>query len=162
MTVRRPAAILAIAAAMTGAAAPAQAAFGVSVGPAPVLGPFVPGATAAYAATFAATVESDEPGAVLTVDDASGGTAPGHLQHAGTGQPLEAPLLAAATPSAPGATGSPPTPLGAAPTVLVAYPAPLAAPDPVVISLTQRIDAAEPLRTGRYGTTLVLTLTSTP
>ncbi len=139
---------------------PASAGFGVTLGPAPGFGTFVPGEAGTYQATLAATVESDEAGAVLTIEDPSTGGVPGHLQHAG-GTSLAQPLLASATTTAPGATGAPPTPVGAAPTVLATYTAPLALPDPVVISLRQQVGETEPLRTGTYDKTLVLTLTST-
>lgn len=138
----------------------ASAGFGVTLDPAPGFGAFVPGEAATYQASLAATVESDEAGAVLTIEDPSTSGVPGHLQHPG-GASLAQPLLASATTTAPGATGAPPTAVGAAPTVLATYTAPLALPDPVAISLTQAIGATEPLRTGTYGKTLVLTLTST-
>lgn len=138
---------------------PASAGFGVSLGPAPGFGTFVPGEATTYQTTLAATVESDEAGAVLTIEDPSTTGVPGHLQHPG-GTSLAQPLLASAATAAPGAAGAPPTPVGAAPTVLATYTAPLAFPDPVAITLHQQIGETEPLRTGTYGKTLVLTLTS--
>ena len=141
-------------------ASPASAGFGVTLGPAAGFGTFVPGEAATYQATLAATVESDEAGAVLTIEDPSPGGVPGHLQHPG-GASLAQPLLASATTTAPGAAGSSATPVGGAPTVLATYTAPLALPDPVLISLRQQIGETEALRTGAYGKTFVLTLTST-
>ena len=157
---RRAMTTLAVAALAAVAPAPAHAAFGITLGPAPAFPAFVPGEETTYAATMAATVESDEPGAVLTVADAGGGPAPGHLRHP-SGAALADPLHVAAQTGAPGATGSASSPLGAAPVVLATYAQPLTAPDPIAISLSQRIRASEPLRSGRYATTRVLTWTST-
>lgn len=70
------------------------------------------------------------------------------------------PLAVGAQTTAPDATGTAPTDLGAAPLTLVSYPTPLTSPDTVAISLTQRISAQEPLRTGRYGASLLFTLTA--
>lgn len=157
---RRVMTMLAVAALTATAPASAHAEFGISLGPAPAFPGFVPGEDTTYAATMAATVASDEPGAVLTIEDAGAGTPAGHLRHP-TGAALADPLHVAAQTAAPGATGSAPSPLGAGPVVLATYTLPLAAPDPIAISLSQRIRASEPLRSGRYATTLVLTLTST-
>lgn len=153
--IRRLAVICVVAGAI--APAPASAAFGVALGPAPQLPAFVPGETTTSTTTLAATVEADEP-ALLTVQDA-GAPVPGHLHQPG-GAVLSQPLAVGAQTTAPGATGAAPTDLGAMPLTLVTYASPLAAPDAVAISLTQRIAADEPLRTGRYGASLLFTLTA--
>lgn len=139
------------------APAPASAAFGVTLGPAPQLPAFVPGEDATSTTTLAATVETDDP-ALLTVQDV-GAPVPGHLHQPG-GAVLSQPLTVGAQTTAPGASGSAPTALGATPVTLVTYTSPLAVPDAVSISLTQRIAADEPLRTGRYGASLLFTLTA--
>jgi hypothetical protein len=125
----------------------------VSGGPV-ALGPFVPGIAQSYETTVAATVSAATPGAVLTIADADDAH-PGHLVN-GTFV-LAHPLEARAT-SAVGAGGAF-APIGgaAAPLTLLTYADPVS-DDSAAITLRQSIDANEPLRTGTYAKTLLLTL----
>ncbi|HEY1687296.1 MAG TPA: hypothetical protein VGF95_00360 [Solirubrobacteraceae bacterium] len=121
------------------------------------LGQFVPGASRAYTTTLAAKVTSSAGNATLSAYDPSS-TDTGHLVNGSyeLGKPLE---IRAADPAdksgvfAPiGSTGSPLT--------LLSYAGPVSN-DPVTIGFKQAIEANEALRTGSYGKTIVLTLSTT-
>lgn len=123
------------------------------------LGPFVPGIATTYGTSITASVSADEPGATLTAMDPTA-TSAAHLTN--DTFPLAHPLEARATSDA--ATGGPFAPVGgtAAPLTLLTYALPVS-DDTATISFRQAVDATEPLRTGTYGTTLILTLsTGTP
>jgi hypothetical protein len=127
----------------------------VSGGGSVSLGTFVPGTTADYTASVAATVTSSAGSATLSVLDPST-TAPGHLVN-GTralSQPLQVRATNAATPSSPFA------PLGADALPLLGYTDTVSS-DPVTIGFKQRINATDALRTGTYSKTLLLTASTT-
>lgn len=112
-------------------------------------GAFTPGVAKDYEASVGATVTSTAGDATLTVTDPSTASA-GRLVNGAFA--LAAPLQAAVA----GAFA----PVGAAPSTLQAYGAPVAN-DPLTIRFKQSIGASEPLRTGAYSKTLVLTLSTT-
>ena len=91
----------------------------------------------------------------LSVADPSP-TAPGRLTNGSF--TLAQPLRAKATSGAGARRAF--APLGGTPTPLLSYAAPVAN-DSVGIDFSQSIGAAEPLRTGSYGKTLTLTLSTT-
>lgn len=146
--------------AVAGAQAPPPPPFGISVTQNAVLGTFEPGLTADYTASTVVSVTSDAQAATLTIADVSTGGIPGHLRHA-SGASLPSALEARGTSTDPAATGSPFAPIGAAPLTLVSYGAPVLTPDPVTVTLRQHVDATDPLRTGGYARTLLLTLSTT-
>ena len=121
--------------------------------PSASLGVFQPGLARDYTATLAANVISTAGDAVLSVHDPSA-AATGHLVNGSFVLP-QALQASAGTPFAP-VTGA------AGPLTLKSYPGPVSN-DGVTISFKQPIGATDPLRTGRYGKTLVFTLsTNTP
>ena len=129
-----------------GATVPATLA--LTVGQA-AFGAFTPGVARDYTAAMSATVLTTAGDATLAITDP--GAQPGHLVN-GTfalAQPLRA---AANNGAAVTVSGDPAT--------LLTYTGP-ASNDPVAIAFTQTIGATEPLRTGPYGKTLVLTLATT-
>jgi amidase len=119
------------------------------------LGTFVPGVSATYSTSLAATVTSTGADATLSVLDPS--TAhPGHLVNGAFA--LADPLQVRATRS--GSPASPFAPLGAGTLALLGFPGPVAT-DPVTIGFRQSIAASEPLRTGTYAKTLLFTASTT-
>ncbi len=121
----------------------------LSLGAPASFGALVPGVERDYDATMEATVVSSAGSAELSVSDPSS-TAPGRLVNGAFA--LSEPLQ----------VGNAHTPLSAAPLRLRTYDRPIAN-DPVTIAFRQRIGAAQPLRTGEYGKTLLFTLaTSIP
>lgn len=121
------------------------------------LGSFVAGETAEYKASLSASLTSTGGDAALTVSDPST-VAPGYLVNGTT--PLAKPLEVKATSSV--GVGGPFVPLGASPVTLLTYAGPVSK-DPVTIGFKQPISETDPLRTGRYAKTLVITAsTNTP
>lgn len=132
----------------------------LSAGATTSFGTFAPAVARDYATTVAATATSTASGATLTIADASGLGVPGHLLNTSGGAfSLLSALKASGASTAAGATGSPLTAITAASQTLVTYAQPVAA-DSVTIGLQQHIDASEPLRSGTYGKTLTITLSS--
>jgi hypothetical protein len=93
--------------------------------------------------------------AQLTVSDPSG-VAAGHLVNGAFSLP--SPLVATA--SSPRGTAAPAATVGAAPAPLLSYTGPVTH-DPVALTFTQHIGAADPLRTGAYAKTLTFTWSTT-
>ena len=112
--------------------------------PAIDLGAFQPGVAREYTATVGATVTSTAGSAALTASDPSGTGRLVNGQFA-LAKPLEARVSGAFAPLD---------------TTLVTYPGPVSN-DAGTISLRQPIGASDPLRTGRYGKTIVFTLSTT-
>jgi hypothetical protein len=112
--------------------------------PAIDLGVFQPGVARDYTATVGATVTSTAGSAALIVSDPSG-----------TGRLVNGPF-ALAKPLEAGVGGA----FAPLDTTLVSYPGPVSN-DAVTVSLRQSIGAADALRTGRYGKTIVFTLSTT-
>lgn len=148
-------------AAVAAPAASADPSFSVSVGSPPALGPFVPGESADYSTTAVATVLSSAATAVLTIQDVGAGGTPGTLLNAAAGASLPQPLQVSAASTAAGATGTPFGPLSSAVRTLVTYDAPVMTPDNVAIGFRQHIAATDPLRSGTYATSLLVTLATT-
>jgi lysophospholipase L1-like esterase len=123
-----------------GASVPAT--LSLLLGAPPSFGTLTPGIAREYTAALGATATSTAGDATLTVADPSA-TATGHLVN-GTFA-LSEPLRANGAPL---------------PTVLRTWSAPVAN-DQVPVTFTQAIGATEPLRTGSYSKTLVLTLSTT-
>jgi Tol biopolymer transport system component len=105
-------------------------------------GTFVPGVARDYMATAAGTVTSTAGNATLTVEDTTGNH-PGHLVNGAYALPQ--PLLVGGAPL---------------PAVAHAWSGPVSN-DLVTITFTQPIAATDPLRTGDYGKTLTLSLSTT-
>lgn len=121
-------------------------------------GNFTPGTARDYTASLLAGVTTTTPDATLSVSEAAGSTAAGHLVN-GTAV-LQQPLKIRANNAA--NTGTAYTPLsetGAA-TQLLTYSAPTTA-NQVTIGFQQSIGASETLLRGTYGKTLTFTLSST-
>jgi hypothetical protein len=112
------------------------------------LGVFQPGVARDYETTLGATVTSTAGSATLSVHDP--GATPGRLVNGAFALPKPLELKAGG-----GAFGA----LGGAPLALLNYPAPVSN-DAVTISLRQPIGATDGLRTGRYGKTVVFTLST--
>ena len=125
----------------------------LSLGPAPSLGTFMPGVTADYTATLAATVTTTAADAALSVHDPATATA-GHLVNGSRVMPQ--PLQVRAN------VASPFAPVGGAgaATPLLSYPGPKSL-DPVAITFKQPVSATDGLRSGAYAKTLVFTLSAT-
>jgi alpha-L-rhamnosidase len=128
---------------------PATLALGLA-GPAQ-LGSFQPGVTRDYTTSLPATVTSSAGDAALSVHDPSA-TAPGHLLNGAIAlaQPLQ---VAAGGALAPVGGASDPTPLHS-------WSGPVSH-DAVAITVQQRIEAGDALRTGTYAKTLTFTLATT-
>jgi hypothetical protein len=114
----------------------------------------VPGISEVYVATVAATVTSTAGNATLSVVDSSQ-TPNGRLTNgtASLQQPLRVRANNAANPSTITA------PLTATPTALLTYTT-YVSNDPVTITVTQAIGAAEPLLFGAYSKTMTFTLST--
>jgi len=135
-----------------------QSTLGLSLGnasPTASLGTFAAGVAADYTATLPATVTSTGGNATLTVTDPSGNAA-GHLVNGAYAMPQA--LQVAATGN--GATSPAFAALGGSPLTLLSYTAPVSN-DPVTLWLKQSIGKTDALRTGKYGKTLVFTLSTT-
>jgi amidase len=118
------------------------------------LGTFVPGEANTYKTSLTASVTSSGADATLTASDPST-TSPGHLVN-GTFA-LASPLEIAAT-----NVGTPfPTfgPLSGTPLPLLSYAGPVSS-DPVSIDFEQSIAATDPLRSGEYSKTILVTLST--
>jgi plastocyanin len=118
------------------------------------LGQFRLGVAADYTATMPATVTSTAGDATLTVND-SAALAPGHLVN-GTyvmSQPLQVKARNSANPATTFAAVE-------SPITLLTWPGPVAN-DAVVVSFKQPIAVTDPLRSGTYAKTLLLTLSTT-
>jgi hypothetical protein len=129
----------------------------LGIGSGASLGSFALGVPADYTAGVGATVTSTAGNAALSAADPSA-TATGHLTN-GTyalAQPLQLRATDAANPS----TAFVPLPGAAAPATLLSWAGPVSG-DPVAIEFKQSIGATDPLRTGTYSKTVVLTLTTT-
>lgn len=128
------------------------ATLGLTVGAPASFAPFVPGVARDYDATLDVTVTSSAADATLSVADPSP-TATGHLVNGTLAlpRPLQARVGAGAFADVGGA---------AAPTRLAAWTGPLAG-SVVGVGFRQAVGATDPLRTGRYGKTLTLTLSTT-
>jgi hypothetical protein len=120
----------------------------LSTGPAASFGPFTPGRAADYLASLAVTVTSTAGSAALSVSDP--GSSPGRLVNGSFA--LASPVQAA--------IGSAFSPVGASPLTLLTLGAPVSN-DGRTVTFKQSIGATEPLRTGAYAKTLVLTLSTT-
>ena len=129
----------------------------LGIGAAASLGNFVLGVPADYTASVAATVTSTAADAALTAADPSP-TAPGHLVNGSyaLAQPLQ---LRASDPGNPSPSFVP-LPGAGAPATLLSWPGPVTN-DAVVLDFKQSIGSTDPLRTGTYAKTVVLTLTTT-
>jgi S-formylglutathione hydrolase FrmB len=114
----------------------------LTLGPAPSLGPLVPGVARDYSASLVATVTSTAGDATLTASDPST-TAPGHLVNGAFA--LASPLQVGGAP---------------VPSTLEHYAVPVSN-DVSNIPILQSISATEPLRTGTYAKTFVFTLSTT-
>jgi GH35 family endo-1,4-beta-xylanase len=112
-------------------------------------GAFIPGLAKDYEATAAATVTSTAGNATLTITDPAAAS-PGRLVNGAFA--LAQPVQAATT----GAYA----PIGPAPLTVQSYSGPTAN-DPVALHFKQAIGASEPLRTGQYSKTMVLTVSTT-
>ena len=121
------------------------------------LGTFLPGVTADYTASLAATATSTASAAALTVRDPSA-TATGHLVN-GTSA-LRSPLQVRATDAANADSAYAPLSETGARVNLLAFPAPTSN-HALTIGFKQSIAADEPLAAGGYGKTLVFTLSAT-
>jgi amidase len=121
----------------------------------PSFGAFVPGTAADYTSSVTATVTSTAGNATLSAVDPSS-TAPGHLVNGSfsLAQPLQIKATNASTPSSAFA------PLSATPLSLLSYTGPVTN-DPVTVAFKQSIGASEPLRTGTYSKTVLLTASTT-
>jgi Bacterial Ig domain len=119
--------------------------------PSASFGSFTAGVAADYFTSLAATVTSSAGDAQLSIADPSA-TAPGHLVNGAFSLPQ--PLQAKAT----GAYA--PVGTSASPLTLLSYAAPVSN-SPVTIGFKQSIGATDALRTGSYGKTLVITLSTT-
>ncbi len=119
----------------------------LSLGTAPVLGPFLPGVARDYTMTLDAVVTSTGADATLSIADMSP-NAPGHLVNGAFALPQPLQTRAGDAPYMP------------LPTALLAYSGPVSS-DPVTIGFKQTIGATDALRTGTYQKTLTLTLTTT-
>ena len=110
-----------------------------------------------YTATAVATVDSSAGDGLLTIADPST-ISPGHLMN-GT-EPLPTVLMASATSANATSAGFQPIADTAAPTTLLSYGGPVSG-DQVTLTFQQAIDGNDPLHTGTYGKTFVLTLSTT-
>ena len=129
----------------------------VALGGPATFAPFVPGVARAYDATLSANVISSAGSATLSVSDPSA-TATGRLVNGAFSLP--SPLQVRATSA--GGTGGALANVGgsASPTALLDYANPVAN-DVATVAFRQAIGAADALRTGTYGKTLTLTLSTT-
>jgi hypothetical protein len=121
------------------------------------LGSFALGVPADYTASVAATVTSTAGNAALSAADPST-TDTGHLVNGAYA--LAQPLQLRATDAANPGTSFVPLPGTAAPATLLSWDGPVSG-DPVAVEFRQSIGATDPLRTGTYAKTVVLTLTTT-
>jgi hypothetical protein len=121
------------------------------------LGTFLPGVSADYTASLAATATSTASAAVLTVRDPSA-TATGHLVN-GTSA-LRAPLQVRATDATHADSAYAPLSETGERVNLLAFPTPTSN-HVLSIGFKQSISADESLVTGGYGKTLVFTLSAT-
>jgi hypothetical protein len=139
----------------SGGYVPATLSLGIGAGAS--LGTFAVGIPADYTATVGATVTSTAGNAALTAADPSP-TATGHLVNGAyaLAQPLQLRATDAANPS----TAFVPLPGADRPAQLLSWAGPVSN-DPVAVDFKQSIGATDPLRTGTYAKTVVLTLTTT-
>ena len=141
--------------AAAGGSVPAILSLGIGGGAS--LGSFALGVPADYTASVGATVTSTAGNAALSAADPSA-TATGRLVNGAYA--LAQPLLLRATDAANPSTSFVPLPGADAPTGLLSWPGPVSS-DPVAVEFKQSIGATDPLRTGTYSKTVVLTLTTT-
>jgi hypothetical protein len=141
--------------ASAGGSVPATLSLGIGGGAS--LGSFVLGVPADYTASVGATVTSTAGSAALSAADPSA-TATGHLVNGAYA--LAQPLLLRATDPANPSTSFVPLPGADAPAGLLSWAGPVSS-DPVAVEFKQSIGATDPLRTGTYSKTVVLTLTTT-
>ncbi|RKQ86807.1 glucose/arabinose dehydrogenase [Solirubrobacter pauli] len=127
-------------------------ALGLTLGAAATFGTFLPGVTDEYAATLTGSVVSSEPQAQLSVHDPSA-NATGRLVNGASALPRPVQLRA-------GAGGFAALSTTGAPLVLARYDAPTGKRS-LAIDARQAIDETDALRAGRYGKTLVFTLSTT-
>jgi hypothetical protein len=127
------------------------ATLGLELGPAPTLGPFVPGTAKDYTGTVTATTTTSAAIASLTVTDP--GANPGHLVNGA--YTLPQPLQVRATDATAQNAFAPLT----APVNLVTYTGPVSN-DAVTVEFKQPIGAADGLRTGLYAKTLTVSLST--
>jgi hypothetical protein len=120
-------------------------------------GTFVPGLTADYAATLGVGVTSTAGDAALSIADPSA-TATGHLVNGAFFLPQA--LQAGATNAAHPTASFAPVGSSASPLTLLTYAGPVSN-DSVTVGFKQPVAATDALRTGPYGKTLVLTLSTT-
>jgi hypothetical protein len=122
------------------------------------LGSFIPGETASYSASLAASLTSTGGDTTLEVSDPSP-FATGHLVNGPRWLPQ---ALQVRAHSSQAATNSAFAPLGTSPLTLLTYSGPVST-DPITIGFKQSISENDALRTGTYGKTLLLTAsTNTP
>jgi plastocyanin len=139
----------------SGGSVPATLSLGIGAGAS--LGTFALGVPADYAATVGATVTSTAGNATLTAADPSP-TDTGHLVNGAYA--LAQPLQLRASDAANLTTAFVPLPGADAPATLLSWAGPVSN-DAVAVDFKQSIGATDPLRTGTYAKTVVLTLTTT-
>jgi len=127
-------------------------ALGLTLGASAAFGTFAPGVTDEYTATLTGSVVSSEPAAELSVRDPST-NATGRLVNGDSALPRPVQLRSGSAAFAPLRTDG-------APLVLARYGAPMGL-RPLTIDAQQAIDETDGLRAGRYGKTLVFTLSTT-
>jgi hypothetical protein len=129
----------------------------LTIGQGASLGSFALGVPADYTAGVPATVTSTAGNAALTAADPSS-TATGRLVNGAYA--LALPLQLRATDAANAGTPFVSLPGADAPATLLSWAGPVSN-DPVAVEFKQSIGATDPLRTGTYAKTVVLTLTTT-
>ncbi len=123
------------------------------------LGSFAPGVAQTYTASVTATVTSTAAATALTATDTSvGSPSLGHLSNGAFFLPTA--LKAGATSTNPAGTTTNLQSLSGVAATLLNYNAPVTG-DPITVTFSQQIGATDPLRTGSYGASITLTLTST-
>jgi hypothetical protein len=131
----------------------------------PSLGAFVPGSAQTYSTTLDTSVTSSAGNAALTAVDASAPpttSSTGYLVNDAAGGPytLRSPLQVDATDGGSNPSTGYQVLTSGNPVSLLSYSAPVS-DDPVVVGFQQSIGATDPLRTGTYGISVTLTLSTT-
>jgi hypothetical protein len=127
----------------------------LTVGTTATFDPFIPGVAREYVASTTANVTSSAGDAALAISDPSP-TATGHLVNGSFSLPQALQARASNATSGPGTYAE----VGAAAAPLLTWSAPVSN-DAVALDFRQAIGAGDALRTGSYGKTLTLTLSTT-